>query len=69
LKKKTSQQAAEVGLSNPLRFFASRLAAALGRMKSILSHHLPKLPRLANPANSNLSREFSDVHRREFQGG
>jgi hypothetical protein len=29
LKKKTSQQAAEVGLSNPLRFFASRLAAAL----------------------------------------
>jgi hypothetical protein len=39
------------------------------RMKLILSHHLPKLPRLANPANSDLSRGFSDVHRREFQGG
>ena len=25
--------------------------------------------RLANPANSDLSRGFSDVHRREFQGG
>jgi hypothetical protein len=30
---------------------------------------LPKLPRLANPANSDLSRGFSDVHRRGFQGG
>jgi len=48
-----------------LAAFPSRL----GRMKLILSHDLPKLPRLANPANSNLSREFSDVHRREFQGG
>jgi len=38
-------------------------------MKLILSHDLPKLPRLANPANSDLSRGFSDVHRRGFQGG
>jgi hypothetical protein len=38
-------------------------------MKLILSHHLPELPRLANPANRDLSRGFSDVHRREFQGG
>jgi len=38
-------------------------------MELILSHHLPKLPRLANPANSYLSREVLDVHRREFQGG
>jgi len=38
-------------------------------MKLILSHHLAKLPRLANPANSDLSRGFSGVHRRGFQGG
>jgi hypothetical protein len=38
-------------------------------MKSVLSDYLPKLPRLANPPNSDLSRGFSDVHRRGFQEG
>jgi hypothetical protein len=47
-------QAVEDGSANPLRSFAAHLTAALGRMKLILSHHLPKLPRLANAANSDL---------------
>jgi hypothetical protein len=66
----TSVPYAFYNIFSPLKtLFPNCEVWGLGRMKLILSHHLPKLPRLANPANSDLSREFSDVYRSKFQGG